>query len=170
MLLLLLLTACGGLEPTPAAPPPAPEPDAALPDAATPDAAPPDAAPPEPDAAPPPPRRRCFAYAAGPVSTSGGLAIVDNTLRRKVRQTMEVTVRRWDVEAQLDDPAAHAACRTKALEVCAATEGVTACRFAVAWGDAPAWDAAETAQKPPEKKKGKKRKGKAKKKRRGKKK
>lgn len=139
-----------------------------MPDAAAPDAAPPDAAPPAPDAAPPPPRRRCFAYAAGPVSTTGGLAIVDNTVRRKLRETMEVTVRRWDVEAQLDDAAARTACRTKTLETCAAAEGTTACRFAVAWGDAPTWDAAETAQKPPEKKKkGKKRKGKAKKKRRG---
>ncbi|MCB9537474.1 MAG: hypothetical protein H6704_14565 [Myxococcales bacterium] len=165
--LMLLLTACGGLEPTPATPPPAPAPDAGVADAAAPDAAPPDAAPPEPDAAPPP---EGPAYAAGPVSTTGGLAIVDNTVRRKVRETMEVSVRRWGVEEALDDAAARTACRTKALEVCAAAEGITACRFAVAWGDAPAWDAAETAQKPPEKKKGKKRKGKAKKKRRGKKK
>ena len=91
----------------------------------------------------PAPKRLCHAFVAGLVITSGEAGLVDSTIKRRIRETMEVVVHTWGTSPRLGDDLATAACRQKAFETCEAAPGTSACRFAVRRGPAPIWDEAE---------------------------
>lgn len=97
-----------------------------------------------PDAGAPPPRRECAIYIVEKRTESSDVTIIQQGIKHRHREQLEVVVQSSMVLPQHSDAEAAEHCASRAAGLCPPDQRAAGfCRYAVHAGETPAWDAAQ---------------------------